>query len=85
MFSLFVLFFVLLHLFSFINQMKSHLYGNTGDKVIIIIMIMIMIMIMSGTLLSNLRGRRKETSSVPPQYPLPYPYLSHSYKNWQLT
>ena len=70
--------------------MKSHLYGNTGDKVIIIIIIiiiifMIMIMTMSGTLVSYLRGRRKETPSVPPQYPLPYPYLSHSYKNWQLS
>ena len=51
--------------------MKSHLYGNTGNKVIIIIIIII---IMSGTLLSNLSGRRKETPSVPPlRPPLPIP------------
>ena len=55
--------------------MKSHLYGNTGNKLIIIIIIII---IMSGTLVSNLRGRRKETPSVPPpplRTPFPIPTL----------
>ena len=39
--------------------MKSHLYGNTGNKVIIIIIIITIIT--SGTVVSNLRGKRKRT------------------------